>query len=287
MKIVTYILLGLVVVAGIFGCHYASSQSKTLQVLVSATRGLGEDETGMAAANKGLLAEAATVAKTRADALKENESSQAEAQKALEDMEAVKHVAEEDKAEMETYQSRIAEAETNREGLTNEREKIREQIRNIPGLENADLEDALDTLNSRVASGAEEYAKLAEESGTFQTKYDELKGEVSARTTELEGKNKVNEQFMERYRQNGEEFVVAAVDPQWHFVVFHAGENSGLFAGDKTQLLLQRNGISITTLRVVSVSGGQIVAEYDEKSLPRGLVPEVGDQIFRKEPLGS
>ena len=241
----------------------------------------------MAAANKGLLAEAATVAKTRADALKENESSQAEAQRALEDMEAVTKVAETNKEEMETYQNRIAEAETNREGLTNERERIREQIQKIPGLENADLEDALDTLNSRVASGAEEYAKLAEESGVFKTKYDELKGEVSARETELDGKNKLNKEFMERYRQNGEEFVVAAVDPQWHFVVFRAGESSGLYAGGKTQLLLQRNGVSIATLRIVSVSGGQVVAEYDEKVLPRGLVPEVGDQVFRKEPLGS
>lgn len=286
MKIVTYILLGLIVVAGIFGCHYASSQGKTLQVLVSATKGLGEDTEGLEAANKDLLAEAATVAKTRADALKANESQQHETQRALDDMEAVRRVAAENKVEMETYQTRIKEAESNSEGLTNEREEIRRQVQEVPGLENADLDDAAELLHNKVTSGTEEYAKLSEENESFKAKYDELKKEVGSREVDLETKNKANDLFMERYRQNGDEYTVAAVDPQWHFVIFQAGQDSGFYSGDKTQLLLQRNGICITTLRIVSVSGGQVVAEYDEKTLPRGLAPEVGDRVFRKTPLG-
>ncbi len=287
MKISSYILPGLVLVVSIGGYLVASSQSTTLKMLVGARSGLDSEVGGMELANKEANTEAIAVAKTRAEALKANESYVLETTNAREEMEGVKKNAEAVASEIETTRERIRESEEKRdEGMT-ERERIQEKLRSIPGLENSDIASAVDDLHTKAQSGAAEYTSLLEDQEKFAARRGELEKEVAAKETDLAGKNRINDQFMQTYSRNGEEFSVSAVDPQWHFVVFRASADSGIIPGGTDPLIVQRNGVAITTLRVVSVNNGQVVAEYDESKLPRGVVPEVGDRIFRKAVQGS
>ena len=287
MKIVTYILLSLVVVLAFLGYYYASSQETTMRVLVGARAGFSEEPAGMELINKNLVTEAATVAKTRSDTLKANASRQAEAVNAAEKMEDAHRVAETHKADMERVQAKIEEASQHQEELAKKKDELLAQLHGIPGMEDTDMETAVDTLHSIVTEDSESIAKLKEQSQKLTGQRKELNKEVSDATVDYNTKKEQNNRFLEPYRNNGTQYTIAAVNPQWHFVVFNAGEDSGFYPGDKTQLLVQRNGVAIATLHIVSVSAGQVVAEYDEEKLPRGVMLEVGDLVLRKVPLGS
>ncbi len=287
MKIVTYILLSCVVVLGLVGYYYASSQDTTMRMLVGARTGFTSEPAGMVLTNKNLVTEAATIAKTRSDALKANKSRQAEALNAVEKLDDARRAAENHKAEMERMIARNEEAAQHQDELEQQKNELSAQLQSIPGLENADTENAADTLHSYVQENSEAIAKLDEQSKKLVAQREELNKEVSQATVDLNAKKEQNVKFMETYRNNGLEYTIAAVNPQWHFVVFNAGEDSGFYPGDTTPLLVQRNGIAIATLRIVSVSGGQVVAEYDEEKLPRGVMLEVGDLVLRKVPMGS
>ncbi len=287
MKLTSYLLPVLVLVVSIMGYLIARDQSTTLTMLVGARSGLGAGSGGMELLNRDLNTESIAVAKTRSTALKDNETTVLEFEKARGEMEDVKKTAEETAAEVEKLRGNIEVAEKDRGVLTEEKEKIQNLLRAVPGLEDSDLDSAVEDLGKKVQEGASEYASLLEDREKHAARREELKKEVADRETELESKNEINERFMQAYRRNGEDFAISAVDPQWHFIVFRAPADSGIFPGDSDTLIVQRNGVAITTLRVVSVNSGQVVAEYDEQKLPSGVVPEVGDRVFRKAVQGS
>lgn len=287
MKIVTYILLSCVVVLALVGYHYASNQETTLRMLVGARAGFAEDPAGMELTNKNLITEAATIAKTRSDALKANTSRQAETSRAVEKLEDARHSAENHKAEMDRMVARNEEVALQQEELAKQKEEFTAQLHSVPGLENADAENAVDALHAVVQESSEAITKLDEQSKKLVSQRQELNEGVSSAEVDFKAKKEQNDRFLETYRNNGAEYTIAAVNPQWHFVVFNAGEDSGFYPGDTTPLLVHRNGVSIATLHIVSVSGGQVVAEYDEKELPLGVMLEVGDLVLRKVPMGS
>lgn len=287
MKIISYIPVALLAVLMIVGYQYASNQATTMRLLVDARSGLGSEPAGMTAVNKDLETEAATIAKTRADALKQNQEAQVMAQKAVEDMEAARRVAEDHKAEMESYKERIADLEARQEEYAAQNEEVLEKLRSIPGLEDADMDSAVAMLDDKIKSGSEEFDAIAKEHEEALAKREELTKAVGELEVDLADKKAANERFWDAYRRNGTEYVIEAVDPQWHFVIFQAGEGSTFYPGDSTPLLVQRNGVHIAALRIVSVSGGKVVAEYDETLLPHGVRIEVGDHVIRKTPVGS
>ena len=287
MKIVTYVLLGCVVVLALIGYHYASTQKATVRMLVGARAGFSEDPAGMELTNKNLITEAATVAKARSDALKANTSRQAEAANAMEKRDDARSSAEKHKAEMESATARSEEAAAHQEELAKQKEELIAQLQSVPGLENADTENAVDALHDVVQENSEAIAKLDEQSKKLVSQRKGLNDDEAAATATFNTKKEANDRFTEQYRDNDVEYTIAAVNPQWHFVVFNASENSGFYPGDTTPLLVRRNGVAIATLRIVSVSGGQVVAEYNEKELPLGVMPEVGDMVLRKVPMGS
>lgn len=286
-KIISFIPLALVAVLAFFGYRYAANQSTTMRMLVDARTGLTSDPAGIVLVNKNLETEAATVAKKRAEALKKNEEALLLARRAVEDMEAAQSALESSKGDLESIKEKIAEAEQTSKQVEEENNKMLDAMHSVPLLADASPEDANSRIEEYVKSYGEEYDKLKSDLDHKESERAKLLTEVSGLEVDLAERKAANERFMETYRKNGEEFVINAVDPEWHFVVFSAGNDSGLFPGDATKLLVHRNGAAITTLRVVSVSGGQIVAEYDEKTLPHGVQLEVGDRIFRQKPLGS
>lgn len=287
MKITSYIPPVLAAVLMIFGYQYASNQAATLRMLVDARTGMGTDPSGMTLTNKELESTAATIAKKRADALKENEQAMVTARKAQEDLDAAKYALEESNGKLEDIKSRIAEAEKKYQELQEQNEKVITALHSVPLLADVAPEEASSKIEEHVKEYDSQYDATKAQMDNKEQERERLTKEVGGLEVDLAGKLDINKRFMDNYRKNGEEFVIEAVDPQWHFVVFKAGEDSGLYAGDASPLLVQRGGVAITTLRVVSVSGGQIVAEYDEKTLPRGVRIEVGDHVFRQKPLGS
>ena len=287
MKVTSYLLPVLVLALSIVGYIVARDQSATLRMLVGARSGLDAATGGMELSNKDLNTEATAVAKNRSNALKGNETLALEFTNAREEMEGVKKAADEQAAEIEKLRENVRDAESGCDSVASERARLEELLHSVPGLENSDFSSAADDLRSMVQKNSAEYASFLEDREKFEARRTELKKEVADKETELAGKKKANDEFMQTYRRNGEDFSISAVDPQWHFIVFRAPADSGIFPGDANTLIVQRNGVAITTLRVVSVNNGQVVAEYDEQKLPSGVVPEVGDRVFRKAVQGS
>lgn len=287
MKFVQYIPLGCLAVLMIVGAQYASKQATTMRMLVDARTGLSADPAGMVLVNKNLETEAITVAKTRADALKANQEAQMLTRRAMEDLDAATSSMEKNKLDMEEIEEKLATVETTVQGIREESDKMLENLRSIPLLADADVDRAVDILKEYVDNYNTEFDQIKSELDKKEKERESLTTEVSGLTTSLAGKKEANQRFLDTYRRNGEEYTIEAVDPQWHFVVFKAPENNGFYAGDPEPLIVERAGVAITKLRIVSVSGGKVIAEYDEKSLPRGVQLEIGDRVFRQKPYGS
>lgn len=287
MKIVSYIPPICVAALMVAGYQYASNQVTTMRMLVDANSGLGTESAGMTLTNKNLDSKAATVAKKRKDALEASAQALVMLQKAQEDLDAAKFALDEQNAKKEDLIARIAEMERRAAEIREQNEKIIENIHSVPLLADTDPEEA----NAKIAEYVKEFdSKYESAQNELDSKIQErtkLTDVVSGLEVDLANRKDTNKRFMDAYRANSVEYTVEAVDPQWHFVVFKAGEKSGFYAGDSTPLLVQRDGVPIAVLRIVSVSGGQVVAEYDEKALPRGVRIEVGDRIFRQKPVGS
>ena len=287
MKIISYIPLGCLVLLTFFGYRYASNQATTMRMLVDARSGLGTEPAGLEQANKTLDTEAATVAKRRADALKTNQDALVMTNKAAEDLTAATNAMEAHKTARDEAQAKIEEAEATFAEVKAENEKVIAAMHNIPVLSSADVTEALTILESTVKEYNEDFDRIASNLEQKTTEREKLGKDIGELTTDLAEKRDTNKRFLDAYHRNGREYVIEAVDTRWHFVVFEAGEDSGFAAGDPEPLLVKRGAQSVTTLRVVSVSGGKVVAEYDEKSLPPGMQLEVGDQIIRQKPFGS
>lgn len=287
MKIVTYSLLGLLVVVSGMAAYYASEQKTTVEVLVSARRGLTGDVSGMEATNKELEIGAAAAASTRKKSTEDARQQLAVTQEAVNKLMDAKRDAEATAKEKAEAESKLAEAEKRKEELEQMQEEFIAKLHAVPGLEDADTENAVDTLKEKIEEHGKKIATLLEEQKKAVEQREKLNEEVSSAESELQKKREENDKFVELYRSNGTEYIIDAVDNQWHFVIFNAEDNSGLVPGDTTLMLVRRDGVSLTALRVVRVSGRQVVAEYDEESLPRGVALEVGDRVLRKVPAGS
>lgn len=287
MKIISYIPLGCLVVLMFLGYQYASNQTTTMRMLVDARAGFGTEPAGLESSNKKLDAEAATVAKRRADALKTNQEALVMTNKAAEDLASAKSALDEHTAARDEVQARIEEGEATFAEVKAENEKVLAAMHNIPALSTADITEAAGILESSIKEFNEDYDRISSELEKKTGERESLGKTIGELTVDLTNKRDENKRFLDNYRRNGREYSVEAVDPRWHFVVFTAPEDSGFYAGDPAPLLLKRGASVITTLRVVSVSGGKVVAEYDEKTLAPGMQIEIGDQVIRQKPFGS
>lgn len=286
-KIISYIPLGCVVLLAFFGYQYAANQATTVRMLVDARSGLGSDAYGIDLLNKNLDVERATVAGKRRNELETNKSALVEANRAREDMESAKNKLDASKVALDEIKEKMADARAKAQQVEEENERVLKALHSVPLLADATPEEASGRIEEYVKEFESEYDKINSELERKVAERGRVNTEVSGLEVDLKKRETTNQRFMETYRRNGEEFVITAVDPEWHFVIFSADADSGFYPGDPTKLLVHRNGVSIANIRVVSVSGGQVIAEYDEKTLPRGVRIEVGDRIFRQKPLGS
>lgn len=280
------VLLGL----GAAGWVYSSNQATTMKMVINAHGGSADAEaTGLRRINATLDGQAATAASERKDAMSASKGALTMLNRAIDERKGAQGTLDDSKAEREECLVKIEKAEANRAKTQQEADQLTALLRSLPAL-GPDAELNMDTVEKLGTVVKEE----AEKNKTLKSDLDEKEvvrkaatDKVAGETAELNRLTEINDKFFSDYSKNGDEFVIQAVDPRWKFVVFTAGKDSGLTVGSSTPLLVKRGDQPLAVLRVVSVSGGQVIAEYDADKLPAGVNLEVGDRIFRQKPLGS
>lgn len=289
MKIVPLTSIILIIGLGIFGYTLCSDQATTMNLAVGASGGSTDTEpSGLRQVNKDLEVEVATISKERADALKVQKDAFVMMQRAVEERDTAERKLAESKEELTEWEGKIEEANARIAEVQKERDAALAMLRSMPALgSDVDLASAVEKLASVVEEEKKREKTLAqdlEEKGVVRQSATE---KVAKEQAELERLTAINNQFFREYTKNSDEYSILAVDPRWKFVVFNAGKDSGIVAGGTTPMLVKRGSEPIITLRVISVSGGQVIAEYDTEQLPKGMQLEVGDKVFRQKPLGS
>ncbi len=292
MKISQLIIVVILAGLGVMGIKYSLDQSKTMDLLIAAHGGgpLVEDAdaTGLRKEKAALTLEAATSATQRADAAKASESARIEMTDMRNKRDDAKRQLAKDTAERDEWREKAIPAEKRLAQLKAEYEKASADLKNIPELGGeTEVSAIMDNLRSIVAEAKETQQKLTEDLEAKVKVREEAAKKVADETVEFERVKAVNDRFFDNYTQNKDEYPILAVDTRWNFVVFRVGQESGLVAGDTTPMLVKRGGNLLAKLRIVSVTNGQVIAEYDPNLLPAGVRIEDGDLVFREKPLGS
>lgn len=289
MKIVPLTSIILILGLGIFGYTLCSDQAATMNLAVGASGGSSDSEpTGLRQTNKDLEVEVATISKERADSLKQQKDAFVMMQRSVEERDTAERKLEENKESRTEWEEKVKEAQARVEEVNKERETVMATLRSMPALgSDIDLASAVEKLASVVEAEKKNQEQMKKDLEEKAVVRESATKKVAKAQAELDRMTEINNQFYRTYTKNSDEFSILAVDPRWKFVVFNAGKDSGIVAGTTTPMLVKRGSEPVITLRVVSVSGGQVIAEYDADQLPKGLQLEVGDKVFRQKPLGS
>ncbi|MBQ1960681.1 MAG: hypothetical protein II349_04080 [Akkermansia sp.] len=289
MKIVPLTSIILILGLGIFGYTLCSDQAATMNLAVGASGGSSDSEpTGLRQTNKDLEVEVATISKERADSLKQQKDAFVMMQRSVEERDTAERKLEENKESRTEWEEKVKEAQARVEEVNKERETVMATLRSMPALgSDIDLASAVEKLASVVEQEKKNQEQMKKDLEEKAVVRESATKKVAKAQAELDRMTEINNQFYRTYTKNSDEFSILAVDPRWKFVVFNAGKDSGIVAGTTTPMLVKRGSEPVITLRVVSVSGGQVIAEYDADQLPKGLQLEVGDKVFRQKPLGS
>lgn len=282
----------LVIALGGVGIYYAQKQQATMNLLVT-THGGGSLVDDMSAGglrrfSKELVSE--DVSGARAAALEK-------ADKAMLQMKAERSARDNSRSVLDASKEELADRENS---LSSLKGQVAEVEKNIAALmvklkdlmpdsfgNESEVAAAMEKLKEVAAEKAEEREKLEAELKEKQTVREALVKKVAGLQVDFNKVASSNEEFFDSYCQNDDEYTIVAVNPEWKFVVFNAPANSRIVPGDSTPLIVKRGDVKVAKLRVVSNNNGQIVAEYDPKLLPPGIVLQVGDRVFRQKPLGS
>lgn len=289
MKIAPLIVIAAILGLGIAGWIYTSNQATTMKMIIQASGGAPDtDATGLRKTNVDLDGKVASASTERKDALKASEDALTMMRIAVDERNSTENELNNHIDERNDWKEKVADAKRRSAEIQEEADKLTAFLRTLPALgPDVDLATAVEKLRTVVEEEAEKNKTLKndhEEKVVVRTAATE---KVASETAELERLTEINNKFFRDYRKNGEEFVIQAVEPRWKFVVFTVGKESGLVVGDATPLLVKRGDQHLVTLRIVSITGGQVIAEYDSEELPQGVSLEVGDRVFRQKPLGS
>ncbi len=292
MKISQLIIVVILAGLGVMGIKYSLDQSKVMSLLVAAHGGgpLVEDAdaTGLRKEKAALTLEASTAATQRAEAVKASESARIEMTDMRNKRDDAKAQLASDTAEHEEWQEKAKPAAKRLVQLKEEYEKASSDLKNIPELGGeTEVSAIMDNLRKIVADAKETQQQLTEDLEARKQDCQVATQNVANYTVEFDRVKAVNGRFFSNYTKNKDEYPLLAVDTRWNFVVFNAGKESGLVAGDTTPMLVRRDGVLLAKLRIVSVTAGQVIAEYDPTQLPAGVRLQAGDLAFREKPLGS
>ena len=293
MKISQLLASILMLAAGGAAIMYSADQQKVMDVLIAAHGGGQQVDassaTGLRKMTQDLDAERGTVASERAAAVKAVEANRIEMRDSNTKRDEAQAKLDADKAELQTVRSKV-------EAMNESVEKVRvafntavAELKNSEALSvdaSADFATVLESIKGVVEREEKRTQEINERLNDWQAARAAATEKLAREKVELNRLTAINDKFFTDYTKNDDEFPVLAVDARWKFVVFNVGPDSGLVAGDANPLLVKRGDEVITALRIVTISKGMAVAEYDPAKIPAGIRPELGDRVFRVQPLG-
>jgi hypothetical protein len=294
MKISQLLASILMLAAGGAAIMYSADQQKVMDVLIAAHGGGQQVDassaTGLRKMNQDLDAERGTVASERAAAVKVVEANRVEMRDSNTRRDEAQAKLDADKAELQTVRSKV-------EAMNESVEKVRvafntavAELKNSEALSvdaSADFATVLESIKGVVEREEKRTQEINERLNDWQAARAAATEKLAREKVELNRLTAINDKFFTDYTKNDDEFPVLAVDARWKFVVFNVGSDSGLVAGDANPMLVKRGDEVITALRIVTISKGMAVAEFDPAKLPAGIRPELGDRVFRVQPLGN
>lgn len=294
MKISQLLASILMLAAGGAAIMYSADQQKVMDVLIAAHGGGQQVDassaTGLRKMNQDLDAERGTVASERAAAVKVVEANRVEMRDSNTRRDEAQAKLDADKAELQSVRSQV-------EAMTESVEKVRvafntalAELKNTEALSvdaSADFATVLESIKGVVEREEKRTQEITERLNDWQAARAAATEKLAREKVELNRLTAINDKFFTDYTKNDDEFPVLAVDARWKFVVFNVGPDSGLVAGDANPMLVKRGDEVITALRIVTISKGMAVAEFDPAKLPAGIRPELGDRVFRVQPLGN
>lgn len=294
MKISQLLASILVLLAGGAAIMYSADQQKVMDVLI-AVHGGGQQvdassATGLRKLNLDLDAERASVSAARAEAVKAAEAARVEMRDSILKRDDAQTKYEEHKESLDSVRRKVKSMEESVQTLRESLNKALAQLKNSASLEvssSATAEEVLNAVRAIVEKEQKRTEEITEKLNDWKASRTAATEQLAKEKVELNRLSAVNDKFFSDYSKNDDEYPILASDSRWKFVVFNVGPDSGLIAGDATPLLVKRGDVVVTPLRIVSISKGMVIAEYDVKKLVPGVRPEVGDRVFRVKPLGN
>ena len=186
----------------------------------------------------------------------------------------------ESKANTDTHNVNIKRLDNEIAGLNSEKAPVDKKI--------ATAENAVKEISERFPGTT--LQNVAEKIKQLESDLETAKQDLATRKTELEVVNKkvaANEVRIEKAKKvqtdrlssigrNATEGLITAVNTDWGFVLVNIGKDQGV-QGD-SQLIVQRDGIRIGNLNVVSIQPGLTVADINQKGLSGSVEP--GDKVI-------
>jgi hypothetical protein len=294
MKISQLLASILVLLAGGAAIMYSADQQKVMDVLIAAHGGGQQVDASSAAGlrklNQDLDAERGTISSERAAAVKAVEANRVEMRDSHTRPDEAQTTLDGHKAELKEA---LAKVEAMKESVEKVRTAFNEAVAEIKNSEalavspSAELTEVLESIKTVVDREQKRTEELNATLNDWQAARAAATEKLAKEKVELNRLTAINDKFFTDYTKNDDEFPLLAVDSRWKFVVFNVGPDSGLVPGDANQLLVKRGDEVITKVRIVTISKGMVVAEYDPAQLLPGVCPELGDRVFRDEPMGN
>ena len=294
MKISQLLVSILVLLAGGAAIMYTADQQKVMDIVI-ATHGGGQQvdassATGLRKLNQDLDAERGTGSSERAAAVKATEAARVEMRDSQVKRDEAQGKLDGHKGELNSVRSKVEAMNKSVEELRASLESALADLKTSASLDvgsDASAEAVLESIRGIVEKEQKRTEEITEKLNDWQAARTAATEKLAKEKVELNRLTAINDKFFTDYSKNDDEYPLLAADSRWKFVVFIVGPESGLIAGDATPLLVKRGDVVVAPLRIVTISKGMVVAEYDPKQLVPGVRPEVGDRVFRVKPLGN
>jgi len=186
----------------------------------------------------------------------------------------------ESKANTDTHNVNIKRLDNEISGLNSEKAPVDKKIataenavkeisERFPGTTLQNVAEKIKQLESDLETAKQDLA-------TRKTELEVVNKKVAANEVRIEKAEKVQTDRLSSIGRNATEGLITAVNTDWGFVLVNIGKDQGV-QGD-SQLIVQRDGIRIGNLNVVSIQPGLTVADINQKGLSGSVEP--GDKVI-------
>ena len=146
---------------------------------------------------------------------------------------------------------------------------VKEISERFPGTTLQNVAEKIKQLESDLETAKQDLA-------TRKTELEVVNKKVAANEVRIEKAEKVQTDRLSSIGRNATEGLITAVNKDWGFVLVNIGKDQGV-QGD-SELIVQRDGIRIGNLNVVSIQPGLTVADINQKGLSSSVEP--GDKVI-------